>query len=264
MSSTTTATMPPIEEANRLKASGNAQFASKDFATAASTYRAALQALHNAPASFESSKIKGVILSNRAACFLSMNRFQLAEIDATSALAALPPTEAKLRAKALWRRAQANKQLKQWNNAVDDLKAILHFHSETSPATAIPTSILNSAASCLETIARERSQSSHDLGTATNQKLSEDEKLFVFFVLRCSPFFRPKSGRRSPLSLSRFLEVKFSKKVCLHNLHKLARRGLLPIPNGLKNSVVVLFRPGPFLCRRSLNKVTPTKMMKRC
>lgn len=114
-----------------LKAAGNDQFKRGEYAAAAASYTAALAALGNGGGP-DGASHRRALLSNRAACYLALDRPGDAVSDCD---AVLEGDGGHL--KALWRRAQAHEQLggEHLDDAMKDYTRLLHMDASNKKAT---------------------------------------------------------------------------------------------------------------------------------
>ncbi|XP_015766068.1 PREDICTED: protein unc-45 homolog B-like [Acropora digitifera] len=107
--------------ASDLKAEGNEHFQAAKYDMAAVCYTQALKLCYASENDKERIKEKGVILKNRAACYLKLEKYEEAVSDATEALNILPNDP-----KALFRRCQAEEKLGKLEAAFQDARTVLH------------------------------------------------------------------------------------------------------------------------------------------
>ncbi|XP_074607020.1 protein unc-45 homolog B-like isoform X1 [Acropora palmata] len=107
--------------ASDLKAEGNEHFQAAKYDMAAVCYTQALKLCYASENDKERVKEKGVILKNRAACYLKLEKYEEAVSDATESLNILPNDP-----KALFRRCQAQEKLGKLEAAFQDARTVLH------------------------------------------------------------------------------------------------------------------------------------------
>ncbi|PFX12542.1 Protein unc-45-like A [Stylophora pistillata] len=109
-----------------LKTEGNQHFKEEKYELAAACYTQALKSFTPEEKDKEKLKDRGVILKNRAACYLKLEKYEEAIADATEALEALPNDT-----KALLRRCQGHEKLGRLEAAFRDARTLIHVEPKT-------------------------------------------------------------------------------------------------------------------------------------
>ena len=111
-----------VEAAVDFKTAGNTHFKTNQLELAVQEYTAGLKSIeiYNRSGNQQINAVKIAMLSNRAACYLSLEQFEAAVLDCTIIL-----RQDSKHVKALWRRSQALSAINDVTSAASDLRALL-------------------------------------------------------------------------------------------------------------------------------------------
>ncbi|XP_044471933.1 tetratricopeptide repeat protein 1-like [Mangifera indica] len=118
-----------VTEANETKLEGNKLFGEAKYEEALLQYEFALNAAESAPVPEELNELRSICHSNRAVCFLKLEKYENTIKECTKALE-LNPTYMK----ALARRAETHEKLEHFEEAITDLKKILELDPANNQA----------------------------------------------------------------------------------------------------------------------------------
>lgn len=110
-----------------LKSDGNVHFKAEEYDVAVICYTQALKLCSPNEKDKDKAKERGVILKNRAACYLKLEKYEEASRDATESLKILPNDP-----KALFRRCQAQEKLGQLEKAFQDARTMLQIEPKNT------------------------------------------------------------------------------------------------------------------------------------